>query len=941
MSSANQRTRLIDGSDDSSSTVVDEVEAAPPRLEKDVPRTIGRYVIIERLGAGGMGVVFRAFDTKLRREVALKIVRPGVSLQREEARARLLREAQSLAQLSHRNVVAVYDAEATDHGVCLAMEYVEGCTLKEWLAEGSRDWREVVDIGRGIALGLAAAHAAELVHRDVKPDNVMLATGSTRSSLLERVRVTDFGLARLRVGAETFSGDGAASNDEHQVLEADLTRTGTAMGTPAYMAPEQHQGRPPDAKADQFALCVLLWEALYGERPYPGRAFVEIAKQKHQGPPSRPHRGVPPWVHRIVAKGLAVRPVDRHASCLDVADALANGQARVRRRRAIYVVGGLALVAAAVGVAQDLERDRKREACEAEGQAIADVWNESAASTMEQELRVSGLAYAEETFAKAVPWIEAWTAQWTEVRTETCVAATVEASMSPELYARSEACLQERRAELEGLLEVLHDGVPGDVSRVVPAVSGLARIAECRDHVALQRRAVLPEDPEERERIEALRLELRRVRGAGAAGDFAKVLQRAEALEEAARAEGYDPLRARAALLVGKLRAYGGESDTAEMALREAFVVATTAGDDELAAEAALQLALHVGYRGAQFEEGLVWVTTADALVRRLGQSDATLGAEVLTHRGIILHRQGDIEAAAQAEQKSLEIRERTLGREHPEVAGSLNNLANAYSALRQPERARELLERALDIEVAAYGSDHPNVAMTLSNLGNLAADAGDFERAEELLSRALHAREAALGPEHPAVAHTLSNLGLLLHQRGDRQAAREYYERALPMLEAKHGPEHLDVAIILNNLANVIGEEGELDEADALFVRVLKIQQAHFEADDRRLAETLTNHGVLFFEQGAPARAIEPLREALRIFELDLAHNRPDVTQVLVALAEAYVALDEGEVAVPLVVRAQELYDGLTPAERGVIRPEFGDELEAVRARLTEPAAR
>lgn len=938
MSSAKHRTRALEGGEDASRTAVDEVGTVPTRLDKDVPQAIGRYVVIERLGAGGMGVVFRAFDSKLRREVALKIVRPGGSLKGDEARARLLREAQSLAQLSHRNVVAVYDAEATDHGVCLAMEYIEGCTLKEWLAEGPRDWREVVDVGRGIALGLAAAHAAELVHRDVKPDNVMLAKGSSRSSLLERVRVTDFGLARLRVGAETLS-EGIASSDEHQILEADLTRTGTAMGTPAYMAPEQHQGRPPDAKADQFALCVVLWEALYGERPYPGRSFVEIARQKHAGPPTRPHRRVPPWVHRIVAKGLAVRPGDRHASCLDVADALANGRARVRRRRAIYVLGGLGLAAAGVGVVQDLQRDRQRAACEAEGQAIAEVWNENAASTMEQELRVSGLAYAEETFAKAVPWIEAWTTQWTEARTETCVAATVEASMSADLYARSEACLQERRAELEGLLEVLHDGVPGDVSRVVPAVSGLAGIDECRDHVALQRRAVLPEDPKQRARIEALRLELRRVRGAGAAGDFAKVLQRAEALQEAADAEGYDPLRARAALLVGKLRAYGGESETAEAALREAFVVATSAGDDELAAEAALQLAFHVGYRGAQFEEGLVWVTTAEALARRLDQVDGTLGAEVLTHQGIIMQRQGDVEVAAEAEQKSLEIRERILGREHPEVAGSLNNLANAYTALRQPKRAQELLERALDIETAAYGADHPNVAMTLSNLGNLAADMGKFDRAEELLSRALHAREIALGSRHPALAHTLSNLGLLMHQRGDRQAAREYYERALPILEAKHGSEHLDIAIILNNLANVIGEEGKLDEADALFVRVLKIQQAHFEPDDRRLAETLTNHGVLFFEQGAPQRAIEPLCEALRIFERDLGHNRPDVAQVLVALAEAYVALDEREIAVPLVERAQAIYDALTPAERGAIRPEFGGQVEAVRARLTEAA--
>jgi len=939
-----QRTRVIDDPDDSMVTVADEVVVPSSRGEKDVPQAIGRYVIIERLGAGGMGVVYRAFDSKLRREVALKIVRPDGSFKGDEARARLLREAQSLAQLSHRNVVAVYDAEATDHGVCLAMEYIEGRTLKQWLAEGAMDWRDVVDVGRGIALGLAAAHAAELVHRDVKPDNVMIAKGSSRSSLRDLVRVTDFGLARLRDGADTFSGEPSgsmASSNEELILEtADLTRTGTAMGTPAYMAPEQHQGRPPDAKADQFALCVLLWEALYGMRPYPGKTFVEIARAKHAGPPSRPHRGVPPWVHRIVVKGLAVSPNDRHRSCLDIADALASGQARVRRRRAVFLFGGLGLFAAGIGVWQELERDRQREACEAVGQSIAEVWNEDAARTMEQELRVSGLSFAEQTYAKAVPWIEAWTAQWAEARTQTCVAAKVDESLSPDLYARSEACLQDRRAELEGLLEVLHDGVPGDVSRVVPAVSGLAGIEECSDLVQLQRRAVLPEDPNQRERIEALRLELRRVRGAGAAGDFDKVLERAKGLQESARAEGYAPLSARAALLVGKLHANGGDLAEAEAGLREAFVEATAAGDDELAAKAASQLALEVGYRGARFEEGLVWITTAEALVRRIEQSDGPLGAEVLTHRGIILAQLGRIDAAVEAEEKSIAIRERVLGRDHPVVAGSLNNLANAYSHLRQPERAREMLERALDIEVSAYGPDHPEVALALSNLGNLASDTGDLERAEELLSRSLHIREAVSGPNHPAVAHALTNLGLVLHQRGERSAAREYYERALAILEAKHGPEHLDVAVILNNLANVRGEQGELDEADALFERVMTIELAHFPANDRRIAETHTNHGAMFFERGAPQRAVEPLREALRIFELDLARNRPDVTQVLASLASVYLALDERELARPLVRRSQKLYDALTPPERGAIPPEFAEELAALTAKLTEPAA-
>ena len=149
--SSEQRT---DGADDAA-TVVDALGNEPGSADLAVPHAIGRYVVIERLGAGAMGVVLRAFDSKLRREVALKLVHPKLGDRGGEATTRLLREAQSLAQLSHRNVVAVYDAEATDHGVCLAMEYIEGSDLRQWLKEGPRDWRDVVDVGRGIALGLA------------------------------------------------------------------------------------------------------------------------------------------------------------------------------------------------------------------------------------------------------------------------------------------------------------------------------------------------------------------------------------------------------------------------------------------------------------------------------------------------------------------------------------------------------------------------------------------------------------------------------------------------------------------------------------------------------------------------------------------------------------------------------------------------------------------
>ena len=261
----------------------------------------------------------------------------------------------------------------------------------------------------------------------------MLAEASSRTSLLDRVRVTDFGLARLREGVETSSSDPSRSHpseDEAPLEVGDLTRTGTAMGTPAYMAPEQHQGRAPDAKADQYSLCVVLWEALYGERPFSGDTFVELAWAKQDGPPARPRSGSPPWLHRVVARGLAVHADDRHPSCEALADALASGRGRTRRRRTALVVGAAGVAAVAGVVSHNLEQSRQREACEIAGRAITEVWNADAAAAMHTAMTRSGLSYAEETFEKAVPWLEQWTMRWTEVRTETCIAAEVDETLS-------------------------------------------------------------------------------------------------------------------------------------------------------------------------------------------------------------------------------------------------------------------------------------------------------------------------------------------------------------------------------------------------------------------------------------------------------------------------------------------------------------------------------
>jgi formylglycine-generating enzyme required for sulfatase activity len=299
-------------------------------------------VIIERVGTGAMGVVYGAYDPELDRKVALKLIKPGQGV-KDTARARLLREAKAIARLQHPNVVAVHDVGVFEEQVFLAMEFVAGGTIKSWLAAQNRSWREILDVFIAAGRGLAAAHAAGLVHRDFKPDNVLLDKES-------RPRVVDFGIARQADGGDDeLAGEtGDVEDDGTQTLRdssgkhalATLTKTGTWVGTPAYMAPEQFLGERGDEKSDQFSFCVALYEALYGERPFAGDDMLSISVNvtTEQLRPLPKDRGIPNWVRRVILRGLRVTPADRWDGMPALIAALsADPVAKLRNR---LIMGG-------------------------------------------------------------------------------------------------------------------------------------------------------------------------------------------------------------------------------------------------------------------------------------------------------------------------------------------------------------------------------------------------------------------------------------------------------------------------------------------------------------------------------------------------------------------------------------------------------------------------
>ncbi|MEX1364313.1 MAG: protein kinase [Nannocystaceae bacterium] len=298
---------------------------------------IGRYTVIDTVGEGGMGTVLRAFDPQLDRQVALKVLQAQLS---QHEAARLRREAQAMAKLSHPNVVQVYEVGSSDGRTFVAMELVSGQTLREWIKE-EHDWRECVALFIPLGEGLSAAHECGLVHRDFKPGNALIDAKG-------RPRVLDFGLARQAEGHDeqtdldaSFSTIRAKVIAEAAYLDTPLTRTGTLMGTPAYMPPEQFDGGIVDARSDQFSFCVTMYEALYGRRPFTHESLEArleaIRSGELPGPPSA--RGVPRALHKILRRGLAAEPEARWPSM----DALLTELRRVSRPRGQrWMTGGLA-----------------------------------------------------------------------------------------------------------------------------------------------------------------------------------------------------------------------------------------------------------------------------------------------------------------------------------------------------------------------------------------------------------------------------------------------------------------------------------------------------------------------------------------------------------------------------------------------------------------------
>jgi serine/threonine protein kinase/tetratricopeptide (TPR) repeat protein len=764
---------------------------------------LGRYVILGLVGRGGMGEVYAAYDPKLDRRVAVKLLgveRTGA--QEGEARARLLSEAKAIARLSHPNVVVVYDAETWQERVFVAMEFVEGDTLARWLTKAPRRWREIRDVFVGAGRGLAAAHAAGLVHRDFKPQNVMVGRDG-------QARVMDFGLARRlplddREGGAlaapapstpASAGAGHAVAGESSAAALPLTRTGVLLGTPSYMAPEQFQAQPADSRSDQFSFCVALFEALYGERPFAGQTLSALKAAVLAGRIREPlvKGAVPTWLRRIVLRGLRTDRQARFASMEDLLDALERRQPRLRRRVLIAAVVMAALFGAGVGV--ERLTGRTRLLCRAGGAKLAAVWDPAAVAEGTPHSRrlavrgaflATGLADAAQVWERVSRALDQYAGRWTAAYTDTCEATHVRGDQSAEVLDLRMGCLQERLGQIEALTDVLASADASVLMSADDAVDALVPVERCANVPVLLAVVPLPKNERTRAAADELRRRAFAVRAERDAGRIRQGLQAGLALVGDARAVGYEPLLAEALDLVGSLQWAAGEHEASEQTLAEAVWVAEASRHDEVVAEAAAFLGGVIGYELARPDDGEHWARLAEAVLDRMGPGHERARAWILTCRGAIRNSVRDFAAALTLERAAVALKEKVLGPDHPDVANSLIGVDVALTGLGDPAGALAVNDRALAIYRRAYGDAHPLVAQCLSNSGEALNALGRYAEARAAFDGAVARWEAALGPDHRHLAYALTGLGQTEIATGEYRAAMAPLERAL-IIRSRH----------------------------------------------------------------------------------------------------------------------------------------------------------
>lgn len=869
---------------------------------ESLPRgeSVGRYVVLDGLGAGGMGTVYAAYDPQLDRRVAIKLLRhrPGGTEGRSREQARLLREAQALAKLNDPHVVSVFDVGTHEGRIFLAMELVPGLDVVRWLAAEERSLDEVIDIFQQAGRGLAAAHAAGLVHRDFKGSNVMVREDG-------RALVLDFGLARARgplddTGDERWVALDALEDptSAQGVLEQPLTMTGSILGTPAYMSPEQRAGAPADAAADQFSFCVAFYQAVYGEHPFGGRQGV-VAGGSWQVVAAPTDSRVPAHLRRILLRGLEPIPSDRYGSMEALLKDLADDPAQRRRR-----VAAVLLLAAVFGsLLFAVFQRRTPELCQTAGEQFAETWNADRARQLETAFTRTGVSYAADVLATTRASLDAYRDAWVAMHTDTCEATHLRGEQSALLLDRRMDCLQQRRQETEALVELLTEQPEVTIERAVRAVAGLRPLAMCADSPALLSTLDLPTSEASREKVESLRLRLAKAGAQLVAGQYAASYQVAEPLVEEALELGYWPLTSEALRRLGGVQEASGRPEEAVESYRRAVFAAKVGGHDRMAAEALVRLVRVASYQQTDLESSRFFADLARDLLNQLSGS-RDLEASLAAHEGVLALHEGKPEVSLEYHRRSLEILLQLRGPDHPDIARCLVRMSNAFVDQGDNAAAREQLERALQINLVAQGASHPEVGGIRERLGGVLNALGKPASARRHLDVALSVLSHALGDDHPKVAATYITLGQTDSLEGLDAQANKRFKAARRIYADKFGADHPFVGVALSNIGSSEAELGLLDDAVVSLEQALEIHSTTYGQDHPWVAPIMNNLGDVIGRQGKFRQSYELHRRAREIW---IEYRHPYGTVAACGMGKALRGLGRSDEAIPLLRQAVE----------------------------------
>lgn len=910
---------------------------------KVVPVRVGRFILVERLDAGAMGEIYTALDEQLDRRVALKLVRHGLD---DDL---LLREAQALAQVSHPNVVQIYETGTHEGRSFIAMELVHGQTLTRWLAAASqmpRRQRQREILRRFIAAGrgLEAIHVAGVTHRDFKPDNVVVGNDGN-------VRVVDLGLASVVIpdralaahsepasgGAITPTGDlehgetvrftpeqppadnptnmdappqadGSATPPDAPRLTASVlsTKPGIAMGTLPYMAPEQMRGMIADHRSDQFSFCVALHHALTGEFPFSGTRFSELLASMTSGAPALGHSaGVKARLRKALRRGLSADPSQRFANMGELLSTIEPGMQRSRGWIASAV---LLLVLLVVLWFQFLAPG---DPCRNADSGIASSWLPEQQAAVHTAFSRSALPYAEAGWLGTRQRIDAYVVRWRQQAISTCQATNVEHTQSAQLFDRRMLCLAHARSRLAQLVSGLSAGGPDAIQHAVEATEALPDAEAC-GQVENMMSGLEPPSSTVAAGTSAARDQLASAQTLVQLGHSEEALLRAREVRTAADRLQYPPLRAEA--LTEVARALDGRGTSAARAEAEslyfdALDIAEAVRHDQLAVMIWSRLVLLASSTDPGMQRAHAWWRRYEAAVRRTGAS-AREQARLHHRLGEIYYRESKYAEAVDEETLAIgtisQVPELQL-----ELSRYRDALARALERQGRLDQAIALHESAVRIASDALGASHPDVIKYNLNYGNALAKQGQYARARSVLEAALNSMPVNYRDSHLDAGKLHAFLSDLSYMEGKLDDAAAHGRESLRIYQNSGAPDQLRAEAYIN-LGNVESRRKRFAEALALYQNALTLRLPILGRDHYQVG---VNEGSLADALVGLSRygeAMDHVREAERIFALSSAHEQSMQAWIRTVHGEALVGLRQFSAAIPVLEAALPLFAGV-----------------------------